>query len=97
MTDGLGFFKIGGFLGHQGNIQGYDSATYYSPALHMTVAVADTGILTNGVIPVGTTALAQELAMAATGRPLFGLVPGQAIAPFSPEEIQQIKAKIANA
>jgi D-alanyl-D-alanine carboxypeptidase len=97
ITDGLGFFEIGGFFGHQGDIQGYDSATFYSPALHMTVAVADTGVLTNGVIPVGTTALAQELAMAAYGHPLFGLVPGQAIAPFSPAEIQQIKARIANA
>ena len=97
ITDGLGFFEIGGFLGHQGNIQGYDSATYYSPELHMTVAVADTGELATGVVNVGTTALAQELAMAAYGHPLFGLVPGQAIAPFSPEEIQQIKDKIANA
>ncbi len=97
ISDGLGVFEIGGFLGHQGNIQGYDSATYYSPALHMTVAVADTGVLTKGVVPVGTTALAEEVAMAASGHPLFGLVPGQAIAPFSPEEIQQIKEKLANA
>jgi D-alanyl-D-alanine carboxypeptidase len=89
LTDGLGVFQTGGFLGHQGNWLGYNSATYYSPTLHTTVAVADTGEL--AYYP-GPTALAQALAMAAFGRPLSFLVsPSQVLAPFTPAETQQMQ------
>ena len=87
ITYGLGFFETGGFLGHQGNLLGYTSATYYSPTLHTTVAVADNGSFS----PVSATGLAQELAMTALGSAVdFGLDPGQGIAPLSPRDLDQV-------
>ncbi len=93
-TYGLGFQGFAGFIGHQGNGPGYDSATYYSPALHLTVAVVSNGqanAARRPPVPPSATSLAQALAMAATGRSLgFGLSPAQVIAPLSRAEILQV-------
>jgi hypothetical protein len=64
---------------------GYNSATYYSPGMHATIAVADNGTVSlANAKGVSITGLAEELAMATYGRGLgFGLAPGQGIAPLN--------------
>jgi D-alanyl-D-alanine carboxypeptidase len=89
VTYGLGFIETGGFIGHPGNWIGYDSATYYSPALHTTVSIFDNGMASGNGETVSWTGLAQELTMAALGRTLdFGFTPGQGIAPLPPPKAQ---------
>jgi hypothetical protein len=84
---GLGPIIVGSFVGHQGGVPGYETASYYSPLYHTTIVIT-TNLQYNTIPPnqfmqaVAETVLGSDIGLPLTLK--------QAMTPLSAAEMHQI-------